>query len=410
MITVVNNIKQLLTLEGVHRKSGRNLLAKDLSILNDASIVIEDNEILWVGPKGQLPKIYEKFAAICANDVVITPEIVDSHTHLVFGGNRAFEYSMRLNGADYEDIAAAGGGILSTMKATVESKPDELLSDAIERIERIHSYGIGTVEIKSGYALSYAKEKEISLLIHKLKQHFQGRVQIFNTFLAAHAVPSDYNKSYTYMNDVVLPLLNELAPMNIIDAVDIFHEVGYFDDKDVSLLFDEAKKLNIAIKIHADEFNDNGGAEIACRYNALSCDHLLKTSAKGIKALSKSNTIATFLPGTAFFLGKPLADAKSFLDNGARVSLASDYNPGSCHCDNLLLIASLAAKTMNFNMAQLWSAITYNAAASLGLTGQGAIIPGMKARFSIFSCNSIDEITYNWGRNFAIDPHQFFSR
>lgn len=402
---VYKNIKELLTLEGAHKKDGRNLSPEDTSIIKDASLVIDDNKtISWVGKTADLPSEFQDNDFYDCSQLVITPEIVDSHTHLVFGGDRSFEYTMRLNGESYENIANRGGGILSTMKNTLDSKEDELFRLSCKKIDRIKSYGVGTIEIKSGYALTYEGEKLISKLIHKLKEKYRGKVQIFNTFLAAHAIPKDFDSSSQYIDEVVIPLLKELSNDKIIDAVDIFQEEGYFNTDDVHKLFKLCAQLDIPTKIHADEFNDNKGAVLATQYNSLSCDHLLATTSDGIEALSKSNTVATLLPGTAFFLGKPLADAKSFLEKGCKVALASDYNPGSCHCDNLLLIAQMSAKNLSFNNAQLWSAITYNAAHALGFKNQGAIVKGMQARFSFFETSSLDNIFYSWGRNFATWP------
>lgn len=397
----IRDLNQLITLKPCHDKDGRNLLSEDLGIISNAAIVYDEERIVWVGGTNSIPKEYKDIETISKPGHVLTPEIVDSHTHLVFGGNRAFEYSMRLNGADYEDIANAGGGILSTMKATLEESIDTLFTKAIERINRIHSYGIGTIEIKSGYALTYKREKEITLLIQKIKEYFDGKVQIHNTFLAAHAIPKEYKNSNDYLSKVVMPLLKELAPMNVIDSVDIFEEVGYFSEEDVVQLFNLAQELNIPTRIHADEFNDNKGALKAAKFKSLSADHLLCTTEDGVKALAQSNTVATLLPGTAFFLGKPLANAQALLEAGCKVAIASDYNPGSSHCDNLVLVASMAAKNLNMNVSQLWASITLNAAHSLNLKEQGAIIEGLKPRFSLFNCESIDEITYSWGRNFS---------
>ena len=396
------NFNQIITLKNALEKDGRNILPEDLSIQKNASIVFDNDKILWIGNYLSIPEQYKKIETHDFSGHILTPELVDSHTHLVFAGNRSFEYSLRLNGADYEEIANAGGGILSTMEQTITASFDELFNSAVERVERIYSYGVGTIEVKSGYGLTIESERKISKVIAKLKEHFKGKVQIYNTFLAAHAVPSSFKSSKDFLNKVVIPLLEELHKDNIIDFVDIFHEKNYFDLEDSKLLFDTASKLGYPVKIHADEFNDNGGAKLATDYNALSADHLLCTSDEGIEALANSNTVATLLPGTAFFLGKKLAPAKKFLDKSCKVAIASDYNPGSCHCDNLLLIASLCAKSMNFNIAQLWSAITLNSAHALGIKDQGAIVEGLKPRFSIFNCKSVDEITYSWGRNFAV--------
>ncbi|OUR93150.1 imidazolonepropionase [Halobacteriovorax marinus] len=372
-------------------------------MLENATIVFDADEIKWIGKDIDLPSEYSGIASEDFTGKTLLPELVDCHTHLIFGGDRSSEYSMRLNGADYQEIANAGGGILSTMNATNNSTSDELLHLAIERVERIHSFGVGTIEVKSGYGLNFDKEYECSQIIHKLKKHFEGKVQILNTFMAAHAVPKKFKSSNEYLNLEVIPLLKKLAPEGIIDAVDIFHEGGYFDEIDTQQLFDVAKILNIPVKSHADEFADNKGAILAAKNNALSTDHLLMTGDDGIKALAQSSTVATLLPGTGFFLGKPQANAKKFLDSGVKVAIASDYNPGSCHCDNVLLIASLAAPAYQMNISQLWCSITLNAAHALGIMNQGALVPGLAPRFSIFDVDNVDKITYHWGKNLSIN-------
>jgi imidazolonepropionase len=399
---VYKNLSQILTLESAFKKSGRHLLPEDLSLIDQGSIVFDDEKIHWVGPSKSLPDQYKNIEALDLSGHVLTPELVDSHTHVVFGGDRAQEYADRLNGTSYEAIAKRGGGILFTMNKTNASSLEDLFQDACEKIERIHSYGIGSLEIKSGYGLNFDKEFEISLLIDRLKKHFHPRVQIFNTYLAAHDVPKTFKSSADYLHQVVLPLLEKLAPLKIIDAVDIFQEKNYFSEKDVSDLFSKARDLGIARKIHADELNDNDGAKLATQFHSLSADHLLKVSDSGIQALAESDTVATILPGTALFLGKPLAPARKLLDLGARMAIASDFNPGSCHCDNLLLIASVSAAQLKINQAELWAGITLNASAALGFGSQGAIIPGMKPRFTLFKAPSLSQITYNWGKNLSV--------
>ncbi|TNE98385.1 MAG: imidazolonepropionase [Deltaproteobacteria bacterium] len=397
-----SNISQVLSLESANSKDGRNLEPSDLSVLNNASIVFDNEKILWIGKTTELPDIYQSVETTDLTGHCVTPEVVDSHTHLIFGGDRAKEYSMRLNGADYVDIAKAGGGILNTMNGTNSLDKHELLSISRERVERLHSYGIGSIEIKTGYGLNFEKEYELSHIVKELKDQYKGKVQIINTFMAAHAVPKNYESSSQYMNEVVIPLLEKLVSEKVIDCADIFHESGYFDSSDTKLLFEKCIELNIPFKSHADEFNDNKGAKLAAEMGALSTDHLLCTTQDGIEALSKSKTVATLLPGTGYFLGKPQANARALLNAGVKVSIASDYNPGSCHWDNLLQIASLAAPNLGFNQTQLWAAITLNAAHALGLTDQGAIVRGLKPRFSIFKVPTIDHITYHWGRNFAV--------
>lgn len=397
------HINQLVTLASAHQKDGRMLVPCDLSVIEDGAVIFDQDNILWVGATQDIPSEFKNISTKNLQGHILTPELVDSHTHLIFGGDRASEYTERLNGTSYQDIAARGGGILFTMKETQNSSDEDLLINAKKRIEQLISYGIGTIEIKSGYGLSYEDEKRLSLLIYELKESFAPRIQIFNTYLAAHDVPKNFSSSSEYLDQVVLPLLKELAFLKVIDAVDIFHEVNYFSESDTRRLFQQAKDLGIPRKIHADELNTNGGAELACEFESLSADHLLKISDEGIKKLASSQTVATLLPGTAFFLGKPLAPAQKLLTAGVKVAIASDYNPGSCHCDNLLLIASISAAQLKMNMAQLWCAITLNASHALGFKDQGAIIPGLKPRFSCFKAPTLSHISYNWGKNFSVN-------
>ena len=396
------NFAQIATLQGVHQKDGRKLLPQDLSILSDASLIFDQDKILWVGEDKNFPSDYSQISFEDFSGHVMLPELVDSHTHAIFGGDRANEYSRRLNGEDYVEISKAGGGILNTMNGTRNLSNEKLFDDCVERLERIYSYGVGTVEVKSGYGLSYHKEYALSHVIQKVKEHFKGKLQVINTFMAAHAIPPEFNTSLSYLEEVCFPLMETLQSEEIIDCVDIFHEQGYFSNSDTELFFKKAVELKVPIKSHADEFNDNKGAVLAAKYKALSADHLLCTGKDGIKALAKSSTVATLLPGTGMFLGKSQADARAFLDAGAKLAIASDYNPGSCHCDNVLLLASISAPLLKLNMCEMWAAITYNAAHALGLKNQGVLAEGKLPRFSIFKTDSIDRITYNWGRNLSI--------
>ena len=400
---IIRNLNQIVTLKQAFKKEGRRLNPQDLGIIDKASIVMDNEKVIWIGKDSDFPEKYKGAPSKNGEGFILTPGIADSHTHLVFGGDRAFEYTMRLNGADYEDIGKSGGGILSTMKATLESSTEKLYNDAKKRIETIYSYGVRAIEIKSGYALTFDKEKEITLIINRLKENFSQRIIIHNTFMAAHAIPSNFKSSSEYINDIVIPLLDDHDVSNAIDSVDIFHESGYFSQEDVEVLFKYCQKKSLNVRIHADEFNDNKGAILASKYQALSADHLLCTNEDGILALANSNTVATVLPGTAFFLGKKLANARGMLDAGCRVAIASDYNPGSSHCDNLILIASIAAKSMSFNIAELWAAITLNAYKSLNIKNAGYLSINSRAIVTLFEAKSIDEITYKWGHNLSRD-------
>ncbi|MBK23856.1 MAG: imidazolonepropionase [Halobacteriovorax sp.] len=401
---LLKNINQILSLSSAHKKNGRSLNPDDLSVI-EKGCIIYDQEVRFIGKFEDAPQDLVNKVNITKdlNGYVVTPEIIDSHTHLIFGGNRSKEYSMRLNGADYQTIAKAGGGIIESSRGTNSLSDEQLFKESCEKIERISSYGVGTIEIKSGYGLGIKEEYRLTKIIDRLKNHFNPKVKIINTFMAAHAVPKSFSSSSDYIERVCLPLLDKLSNEGIIDIIDIFHEDGYFNKEDVKLLFEKAKSLKIPVKSHADEFKDNSGASLAVSFNALSTDHLLCTSDDGIKALASSNTVATLLPGTGYFLGKEQANARKFLDSNVKVAIGSDYNPGSCHCDNVLLLASIAAPNYKMNICELWSSITLNAAHALGLKNQGALIKGMDARFSFFKTNTIDEITYNWGRNLAVE-------
>lgn len=398
---VLTNISQILLGQKFHAKDGRNLLPEDMDILSNAAIAYNDEEILWVGKSNQLPVEYQAAPTQDLTGHVVTPELVDSHTHLVFGGDRSDEYTMRLNGADYVEIAKAGGGILSTMGATNAASEEALYQAVLSRIQLIANHGVTTIEIKSGYSLTTAGEERLSRVIARLRDELAPKIQIIPTYLAAHAVPRSYTNSRAYMNEVVMPLLERLATENLFEMVDIFQEDGYFDEADVRQLFSRANELGLKLKIHADEFDDHGGARLAIEYGALSADHLLKTSSKNIKLFKDSATIATILPGTSLFLGKDYAPIQELYQNSAKVAIASDYNPGSCHFFNLIQIATMAAKKNNINQAQLWCGITYNAAHAVGLLQQGHLAPGMRPRFSFFETSNINQITYYWGQNFA---------
>jgi imidazolonepropionase len=398
-LTGFKNISQILTLEGALRKDGRHLKPVDLGLIDDGAIVFDQDKIHWVGRNQDIPDQYRDISFVDRKGFCLTPGLVDAHTHLVFAGDRAHEYAERLNGVTYQEIAARGGGILYTVKCTNEASRADLFKEAINRIERIYSYGVKAIEIKSGYGLNFEKEKELSLIIQDLKKHFAGKMRIHNTYMAAHDIPNTFKSSKDYLDLVVLPLLEELAPLKIIDSVDIFFEQKYFDHLDTERLFLCAKKLNIPTRLHADEFNDNKGAVLGVKHGSLSVDHLLATTEDGFQALANSKTIATILPGTGLFLGKKQAKAKIMLEAGVKLAIASDYNPGSCHFDNVLKLASMVAPNLQINQAALWSAITLNAAHALGFNDQGAIVQGLKPIFTFFKSDSIDKITYNWSEN-----------
>jgi imidazolonepropionase len=421
MIIALRKLRQVITLLKSFEKDGRFPKLEDLSIIENGSVVYDTitDKIIWSGKDSDLniKFITETFGQIqkeiYLEEYILTPEIVDSHTHLVFAGNRAKEYALRLDGATYQEIASKGGGILNSAhlmrnlinsNITVDSQDglEELFQNSVKKINEIHSYGIGTIEIKSGYGLDFQSEWQISLLIDKLKKYFTPKIQIFNTYLSAHAIPPEYQSSSDYMTKVTLPLLERLNPLKVIDAVDIFMEEGYFDELDVKKLFNLAQKFSIPVKLHADEFTNLNGAELGVSYNALSVDHLLATSQTGVSALSRSQTVATLLPGTSMFLGKKAANAKDFYESGCKVAFASDYNPGSSHCDNLILVGQMALPLYGISVYHFWISLCLNSAHALGKFDQGVIAEGFRPRFTLFKCLSHEEIPYSWGKNLSV--------
>jgi imidazolonepropionase len=408
----LTHIHQMLTLKGVHQKNGRFLRPQDLGLIKKAAIVVENERILFAGTEEQYRELLAQqqlpqFPEIkLPPSTIVTPEIIDAHTHLVFAGNRAQEYIQRLNGASYQDIAEQGGGIQFTVEQTRQASSEELFRLACLRIEKIISYGVGTLEIKSGYGLTFKDELKISHVIHQLKEHFQDRLHIIRTAMPAHAVGKEYaGKPDHYFHEVALKVMSELAEQKLIDGVDIFVEEGYFNKQHYLLLEKFAEKNRLTLHAHVDEFADHQGALLVTQgtYPAHSAEHLLATSLEGIKKLGASPTVANILPGTALFLGKPFAKVPLMLEHGVKLALSSDFNPGSCHCDNVLLLAQMAAASCKMNIAQLWASITYNAAHALNCMNQGAIDEGLRDKLSFFNANDYSEITYHWGHQLNIN-------
>ncbi len=396
MTTLFYNISEALTLEGAVIKNGCHLLSSDLSIIKDAAILTDGGKILWVGNQNAIPKEFAQAnTKIDCKNKVVTPALIDSHTHLVFAGNRANEYVMRLSGATYEEISLAGGGIKYSSQQTNQATSQELYDLAFNRLNQLYLLGVSACEIKTGYSLTLDGELALLEIINKLKTAFATKIHIHRTLLSAHATPAGVSAD-DYLDSVVLPSIEKAATNNLVDSVDVFHEKNYFEMQHVVKIFNHAKKFNIAVRIHADELNNNHGALLASQHGCLSADHLLNTDKEGAAALSKAGVIATLLPGTAFFLGKPLANAKMLIEQGCAIAIATDFNPGSSHMNDLFQVARLSAPTLGLNPAHFWSAITFNAARALKLNSYGAIIAGYNAKLLCWDNASSSELLYDW--------------
>lgn len=388
---------EILTLKNCVDKDGKNLSYADLSIIKDGSIIIDDNNILWVGKSSDVPSQYlsQINKTYDCKGKIATPALVDSHTHLLFQGNRSHEYFMRLSGASYEEIAKSGGGITYTSSETNNATEAELYLLGLKRLEDFYKLGVIAVEIKSGYCLTLEGELRMMRVIDKLAKTNPFKIFIHRTLMSAHAVPQSITKE-EYIQSVVIPSINQCAQEGLVDSVDIFHEVNYFSEDDVRKIFTSAKKFNLNLKIHADELNNNHGAKLAATLGAISADHLLETDHEGAKSLANNNVIATVLPGTALFLGKKIPNAKMLTGAGCALAIASDFNPGSCHHNDVFSIARTCAPSLKINPAEFWCAITYNASKAIGIGKIGALIPGYINRFLIWDEFSSENLLYNW--------------
>jgi len=326
---------------------------------------------------------------------VVTPGFVDSHTHPLFGKTRQGEFAMRAAGADYEEIAAAGGGILNSVRAT-RAADDSVIEANLRRVlSSMLSLGTTTLEAKSGYGLD--DETEIRCLRILARVAPTVPQTILRTFLGAHALPTEYagdpSGYLSFLKTEVLPLV---AKEGLADFVDVFCEKGVFTPEESRRHLQDAQGLGFRVRIHADEFHDTGGAGLAVELGAMSADHLLSVSPENIARLASSDTVATLLPGTALFLNKPFPPGRALLDAGAAVALASDYNPGSCFCESMPFMVNLAVCACGFTVEEALVSATVNGAAALGLSEtKGALSPGMDADFIAWNIDDYRCIPYH---------------
>ena len=395
---IVKNASQLVTCSGFKAKKGNDM--KNLHVIEDGGVVIQDGVITAVGTTGDiLPEVdnLQKFHVIDAEGKAVLPGFVDSHTHFVFGGYRAEEYSWRLSGVSYMDIMKRGGGILSTVKATREASKEELIASGMDRLNSMLSFGVTTVEGKSGYGLDHDTELKQLEVIELLGQ--EQPVDIASTFLGAHAIPIEYKgKEDAFIDFLIHDVLPEVADRKLAEFCDIFCEQNVFSVDQSRRLLSKAKEMGLKLKLHADEIVRLGGAELAAELNAVSADHLLQASDQGIQALAESHVVATLLPGTAFSLKEPYARARYMIDRGCAVALATDYNPGSCFTESIPLLIALATIYMKLTTEEVVSALTINGAAALDRADTiGSIDEGKKGDLIILEYPSYHFLSYHIG-------------
>ncbi len=373
--------------------------AAPYGLVEDGALVVEDGHIAWVGPRADLPARWRTGAhERDAGGALLTPPLVDYHTPLVYGGNRDGEFEARLQGASYEEIARAGGGILSTVRATRAASEEELLAQARARLRALRAEGVATVEIKSGYGLSLEAEAKCLRVARRLGQ--EEGVTVRTTFLGAHALPPEFaGRADDYVAQVcaMLPVLHA---QGLVDAVDAFCESIAFSPAQVRRVFEAAQALGLPLKLHAEQLSDSAGAELAASLGALSCDHLEWLGESGARAMARAGTVAVLLPGAFYFLRETRLPPVALLrEHGVPIALSTDCNPGSSPCTSLLLMLNMACTLFRLTPQEALAGVTRNAARALGLADRGVLAPGLRADFALWDVASPAELAYAFGAN-----------
>jgi len=372
-----------------------------LGIVEPGAIAARDGKIVFAGPKAELPS-----AARAAPRLVdcegrwITPALIDCHTHLAYGGDRAHEFELRLAGATYEQIAREGGGILSTVRATRAASEDELLASALKRLDALIAEGVGTVEVKSGYGLDLAAERKSLRVARRLAK--QRDVTIRATFLGAHALPPEFgDKRDAYVAYVADAMIPTLAREGLIDAVDGFCETIAFTRDEIARVFSAAKRAGLPVKLHADQLSNSGGAALAAEYRALSADHLEYADEDGLAAMASAGVVATLLPGAYYVLKERRAPPIEFMrKHRLPMAVATDCNPGTSPMTSILLALNMAATLFGLTIQECLAGATRNAARALGLLGEtGTLETGKWADLAIWDIERPAELVYRLGFN-----------
>lgn len=386
MITAVRNCGQLVTLSGSPEPRVGSQMS-ELGILSHGAMLIEDGLIKWTGPDSELPAYDED---IDAKGMLVTPGFVDAHTHAIFAGNRSSEFELRIKGATYQEIKEAGGGIMSTVRATREATFDDLVSSANQRLRWMLASGTTTLEVKSGYGLTFESETKLLRVAGSL-----GPQRIVKTYLGAHTIPPDSDSKKEYLNSLIV----NLSKVEILaDFCDMFVESGYFEPEDARRLFTATK---LKARLHVDQFTNNGGAKLAAELGAKTADHLEQTDGDGIAALRQAGVIPVLLPASVYCLGlSKYPDARLMIQEGLPVVLATDFNPGSSPTCSLPFVMSLACTQMRMTPAEALTACTINAAHALDMGDRvGSLEPGKRADFIIHDVKDYREIAYWVGHN-----------
>lgn len=390
---------ELVTCKGKGPKHGKEM--SDIGVIPDGGVLIHDDRIAAVGPTSELEKriVKEEYEIIDASGKTVMPGFVDSHTHFIFGGYRADEFSWRLRGDSYMSIMERGGGINASVTKTREASLEQLVADGKERLLEMLEFGVTTVEGKSGYGLD--KETELKQL--RAMKELQGAqpIDIVTTFLGPHSVLPEYKgREREFIDEMLRDVMPVVKEEELAEFADIFCEKNVFSVEDSRYYLTEAKKMGFQLKIHADEMVQLGGAELAAEVGAVSADHLLQASDKGIRDMAEKGVISTILPATAFCLKEEFARARKMIDEGSAVAIASDWNPGSCFTNSIPLLIALSCIYMGLSIEETITGLTINGAAAVGRAGEiGSIEEGKKADIIFLRYPSIHFLPYHTAVN-----------
>ncbi|WP_299522312.1 imidazolonepropionase [Winogradskyella sp.] len=399
MSILITNIKQLLQVHDHNVLILKGEAMKTLSVLENAYLYIEHDTIIEYGDMKYCEGI-EAETIVDATGKIVLPSWCDSHTHLVYAGNRTTEFVDRINGLSYAEIANRGGGILNSAKLLQDTSEEDLYEQSINRLEELIKIGTGAFEIKTGYGLTVEAELKMLRVIKRIK--LESLAKITPTLLAAHAIPEDYReKKPDYIKLITEELIPKAAKLNIARYIDVFCEDGYFDINDTEAILKAGQKYKFRPKIHVNQFNILGGVALGAKYNALSVDHLEELNAEDIKALKNKDTIPVALPGCSFFLGIPYTPARQLIDAGLPLAIASDYNPGSAPSGNMNFVVSTACIKLKMTPEEAINAATINGAYAMGISNMyGSITRGKKANVIITKpLNHYSEIPYAFAHN-----------
>lgn len=397
----VKNIAQLVTVAAGGARCKKGAAMNDIGLLTGAGVIVRGGVIDWVGPMESAPGV-DGLPEYDASGAVVMPGFVDSHTHMVFAGDRAAEFGMRVRGATYQEIAQQGGGILNTVREVRAATKKDLKRAASRRIAGMLRHGTTTVEIKSGYGLDPASEAKMLEAINELAR--EEMTTIVPTFIGAHAFPPEYaGRQSDYVDLVVGTMIPYVGEKRLARFCDVFCDYGYFSLEDTARILRAARAAGMELKLHADELASLGGARLAVELRAVSVDHLEHVPPADMDALAASDTVATVLPGVSFNLNHGYAPARKLIDRGASVAIASDFNPGSCMSYSMPLMMTIACTQMNVTPEEAITACTLNGAAALGISDAvGSIEVGKRADMIVLDVPEYRHLAYHFGTNHVL--------